>query len=177
MYKIRPLEEKDKDIYLDMLNLVNKEADEGLRQFVRESMWKLETNKESKAVYMVIDDITDSICGYCELKEDNSTPEIGIELLPDYQGKGIGEIAIRQMLELNKDRDDITYFLVRIKENNTPSIKLFQKLGAKPIDHRDSYFMQRLKSLVGTHEDFKEIVDELVDDDKDTLCFAIYPNK
>ncbi len=62
-----------------MLNLVNKEADEGLRQLARESMWKTETNKESKAVYMIIEDSTDSICGCCELEEDNSTPEIGIE--------------------------------------------------------------------------------------------------
>lgn len=177
MYKIRPLEERDKEVYLDMGLSINNEADEGFRHLVRESMWKLDTNKESKAVYMIVEDSTDNICGYCELKEDGATPEIGIELLPEYRGKGIGEIAIRQLLELNKNRDDISYFLVRIKENNIPSIKLFEKLGAKPIDHRDSYFMKKLKSFVGTHADFKEIVDELEDDDKDTLCFAIYPEK
>lgn len=58
--RIRPLVEKDKDIYLNMLFTKDKEINEELHQLVRDSMWKHETDRKNKAAYMIEEEHTNN---------------------------------------------------------------------------------------------------------------------
>ena len=70
--------------------------------------------------------------GYCGINNTAEDPwEIGIEILPQWTGKGIGYIAISGMLEAIKARLGITEFLVRIRPDNIASQRLFKRLGAE----------------------------------------------
>jgi RimJ/RimL family protein N-acetyltransferase len=54
--------------------------------------------------------------------------EIGISIFSNYKGEGYGESAIRLLMSICPGE-----FLANINPDNTPSIKLFEKLGGKKI--------------------------------------------
>lgn len=69
-------------------------------------------------------------CGINNILKENW--EIGIELLPEYTGQGVGYCAISKMLNEIQERLGRDFFIVRIDPRNIASQKLFEKLGAIP---------------------------------------------
>ena len=60
--------------------------------------------------------------GFCNI-EKGETPEIGINLLPAYQGKGIGINVIKMLWEKTSQERELKYFIARVEEKNTSSIR------------------------------------------------------
>lgn len=69
-------------------------------------------------------------CGINNILKENW--EIGIELLPEYTGQGVGYCAISKMLNKIHERLGRDFFIARIDPRNIASQKLFEKLGALP---------------------------------------------
>lgn len=69
-------------------------------------------------------------CGINNILKENW--EIGIELLPEYTGQGVGYCAISKMLNKIHERLGRDFFIARIDPRNIASQKLFGKLGALP---------------------------------------------
>lgn len=69
-------------------------------------------------------------CGYCAIKNINKEkPEIEIELLKEFQGKGIGFQALLEMMwEISMEYDK-QYFIAVVEQRNIPSQRLMLKLG------------------------------------------------
>ena len=73
---------------------------------------------------------TEAFCGFCQLQWIFSdTPELGIDLLPEYQKKGVAMEVLPSFLTQAKKQLNNKYFYSKIKKNNIPSQKLAEKIG------------------------------------------------
>jgi len=73
---------------------------------------------------------TGGFCGFCQLQWIFSDiPELGIDLLPEYQQKGVALEVLPPFLAQAKTLLKNKYFYSKIKKNNIPSQKLAEKIG------------------------------------------------
>ena len=69
-------------------------------------------------------------CGFCQLQWiAHPSPELGIDLLPEYQNQGIAPEVLPAFLSQAKKLLQSDYFYSKIKKNNIPSQKLAEKIG------------------------------------------------
>jgi ribosomal protein S18 acetylase RimI-like enzyme len=73
---------------------------------------------------------------------DDETPELGIALLPEYRGKGIGTALLKHMLE--SARASYPAISLSVSPNN-PALRLYERLGFKTVDVRDNYPVMRIR--------------------------------
>ena len=77
---------------------------------------------------------TEAFCGFCQLQWIFSdTPELGVDLLPEYHKTGIAAEVLPPFLKQAKRLLKNEYFCSKIKKNNLPSQKLAEKIGGKYI--------------------------------------------
>lgn len=67
---------------------------------------------------------------------DEQTPELGIALLPEYRGQGIGTALLEQMLEAAKKLYPAISLSVSPKNQ---AIRLYQRIGFKIVDVRNEH--------------------------------------
>lgn len=78
----------------------------------------------------ILETDTGAFCGFCQLQwVFSDTPELGIDLLPEYQKKGIAAEVLSSFLAQAKKLLKNAYFYSKIKKNNLPSQKLAEKIG------------------------------------------------
>lgn len=65
--------------------------------------------------------------------------EIGYELMPQDQGKGVMSIALKRMIQLAKDKLHLKLIIAHVDANNAPSIRLVEKNNFI----RDTSFLKR----------------------------------
>lgn len=71
-----------------------------------------------------------TFCGFCQLQwVFSDTPELGIDLLPEYRQKGLSAEVLPPFLHQAKNLLKNDYFYSKIKKNNIPSQKLAEKIG------------------------------------------------
>ncbi len=67
---------------------------------------------------------------------DEETPELGIALLPEYRGQGIGTALLEHLLEAAKN----LYPAISLSVSpNNPAIRLYERLGFVTVDIRNEY--------------------------------------
>ncbi|MBQ2879307.1 MAG: GNAT family N-acetyltransferase [Anaerotignum sp.] len=73
---------------------------------------------------------TGAFCGFCQLQlVFSATPELGIDLLSEYQKKGVAAEVLPSFLKQAKSLLKKDHFYSKIKKNNIPSQKLAEKIG------------------------------------------------
>jgi ribosomal protein S18 acetylase RimI-like enzyme len=71
---------------------------------------------------------------------DEKTPELGIALLPEYRGRGIGTALLEHLLGAAKD----LYPAVSLSVAPTnPAIRLYERAGFRTVDVRGGYPVMR----------------------------------
>lgn len=91
-------------------------------------IWKEHTKSECLPVSILI---KGEYVGYCAINDLNQKPmEIGIELLPEWTGQGIGFAAVSTLINEVHQRLGECTFCARIDPRNEASQCLFEKLGA-----------------------------------------------
>lgn len=73
---------------------------------------------------------------------DDQTPELGIAVLAQYRGKGIGTALLTQILEAAKDKYPAIALSVSPRNR---AIRLYERLGFERVDVRESYPIMRRK--------------------------------
>lgn len=77
---------------------------------------------------------TGAFCGFCQLQWLSSpAPELGIDLLPEYQKLGVGAEVLPPFLSRAKKILGCPYFYSKIKKNNLASQKLAEKIGGVSV--------------------------------------------
>jgi ribosomal protein S18 acetylase RimI-like enzyme len=71
---------------------------------------------------------------------DEHTPELGIAVLPQYRGKGVGTALLNQILEAAKDQYPAIALSVSSRNR---AIRLYERLGFETVDIRESYPVMR----------------------------------
>jgi len=79
------------------------------------------------------------VVGYYSYKpEDKDTVEIsGIVVIPEYQGKGIGSIVLKKILN---DLNNIKTFWLTAHPKNIAALRLYFKFGFTITGWKDNYF-------------------------------------
>jgi ribosomal protein S18 acetylase RimI-like enzyme len=70
---------------------------------------------------------------------DDDTPQLGIALLPPFQGKGIGGALLRAALDAARGRGYAQVSLTVHPEN--PAIALYERCGFHKVDLRNTYHL------------------------------------
>ena len=66
---------------------------------------------------------------------DRSTPELGIAVLPDHRGKGIGMHLLTQLIE--NIIDDYPRISLSVSRDN-PAVRLYRRLGFEIVDQTET---------------------------------------
>ena len=120
-------------------------------------MWSLAYGEKGKRKNYVIENEDGVFIGFCNV-EKGETPEIGINLLPAYQGKGIGANVVKLLWKKISQERELKYFIARVEEKNTRSIKMFEKIGAIPMEPGESDIIKGLRELVLVDKSFENIL-------------------
>lgn len=146
MLELRTLRESDRELYLKAgscepgcENLYSDETYANL-------MWSLAYGGKGKRRNYIIE-YDGMFCGYCNV-EEGITPEIGICLLTEFQNKGIGARAIKLLWDkVTDERQELQYFVARVENDNTRSIKMFERLGGRKMTTKESDALLILRRL------------------------------
>jgi ribosomal protein S18 acetylase RimI-like enzyme len=73
---------------------------------------------------------------------DDKTPEIAIAVLPEYRGKGLGQVLMLHLLEQAK-LDGYQQISLSCSSTNDNALHLYQKLGFEKVEVFDISFIMR----------------------------------
>lgn len=155
---LRLLMESDKDAYM----AVNKENSDievaySMPEFI-EAMWK--SAMEEEITLAVLEKKCGIFIGYIDIQHiEREKPELGIELVKEYQGKGIGTEAIGVLLNSLKGTvDEKQVFIANARIDNVASQRMLEKLGAVKCGTDDGTFVKVIKSIASEmgEEDFEK---------------------
>ena len=73
---------------------------------------------------------------------DPSIPELAIAVLPDHVGRGIGTIALRELLAAARPEHRAVALKVR---QSSPAVRLYERLGFRRVPERD--FVNRVGGI------------------------------
>ncbi|MDR1699662.1 MAG: GNAT family N-acetyltransferase [Lachnoclostridium sp.] len=108
--------------------------------------------------YAIITKEGADFCGYCAVKNiETDRPEIQIELLRTFRGKGIGFQALYEMMVEVGERYNISCFIAAVESDNYASQRLMYKLGGLPGGIRRTIYLN--ENEVGSFE--KDYIDLL----------------
>lgn len=161
-YIIYPLDDEDRSEYSELHRQVNGENSLFHNSAVADLMWEQTVNGETR-VYAIYNKEC-QFCGSMELQKPTSnTPEIGIDLLENFQNKGIAPSVILLFAKAVCERQTVQYFLIKIAASNSHSRHVFEKLGAEFIREEESYYKKIKNIFVGlsaTEEDVDDFAKE-----------------
>ena len=69
----------------------------------------------------------------------NDRAELGLEIEPEWRGKGLGTKAVIKMMKYAKEELLLHTLYVTIEEDNVASLKIFRKLGFEETTLRNWY--------------------------------------
>ena len=149
MFVLKPMEEKDKPDYMNLIseNSIIKESI--LCEKVWEEMWQSRIS-ENLITYSILSPETLGFMGYCQYKNlSTSKPDIGIEILPKFQHQGLGYTVCCVLISVFFEKTSLPGIYYKVERRNTPSIALVEKLGGIRccVDHTHERLLSILNSL------------------------------
>ena len=128
-------------------------------QSLRDSYW--EAVEDQDALFCTIETERGKFCGYCNIHRlSENPPEIGIDLLPAYQGRGIGPRAVNALMDAFEKKAGCTAFVAEIEPENKNSQKMFRRLGFAPAGI--TTFLIKDPTMLEAFEESR--MDEITDD-------------
>lgn len=104
---------------------------------------------QTMVIYSVVQSQTDAYMGYVLFRRpDSETPEIGVALLPEYQGRGIGGKALQTAAKRFAEKTGVHSFLIRVKVGNDASRKMIEKLNAERLEDEDDGSLTVVRKLM-----------------------------
>ena len=131
-YLILPVEDEDRDNYVELHRQLNGNETLFLNPICKDIMWEQVLTGKDK-VYSIFSK-EGEYCGSIELQNpETNTPEIGIDLLENKRNQGIGPRTVKIFAKACYEERKVDYFLIRISSRNLHSKYVFEKLGAIPL--------------------------------------------
>lgn len=140
-YILKKEAEEDKEAYFNLYkenSVLVKKIPSNMFQDLFEKQWG--NRKQENSLYVSIFKKTDAVyLGNIVLKDlESMRPELGIDIVKQYQRKGVAYDTLRMFMRWARRAYNIEYFFVRIYSDNLASFNLFQKLGAIKIGEEPS---------------------------------------
>ncbi len=150
---------------------------------VKDLMWDGAVNHKRNKSFSIYD-VNGEYCGNIEIQNYwSNTPEIGIDLVENKRNHGITVKAVKMLTKQFCKKHHVDYFLIRIMENNSHSIHVFEKMGALLIEQDESmvdYLIDEIKQE--TDENYADKVQEFIrkafieDEGVKVLRYRLLPN-
>lgn len=122
-----------------------------------QNMWET-TQDPTMLTYLIFLRDDDRFCGRVNMqKTDEKIPELGIDLLGEYQNRGYGPEAIAAFANWYGKSRHISEIKVLITAANARSAYVFQKLGAEYIQE-NPFFLSATKSLAEALPEKREAI-------------------
>lgn len=173
-YYLKFLEVKDRDIFIKITAYTSFIPRVYKSTYYCDYFWNSVPDSDEQ-VLIIVEKNTGIYCGYCNVKNVNSlNPEIGIDLLPEFQGQGIGKQALELLLTNYKQDKPMEYFIAKVMSSNLNSQSLMAKLGAKPIGVEETEF-NRIAAILNekTTKDHEKKTSKLQFEDEYVLIYRI----
>lgn len=130
---------------------VNANTDEEMDKKMLEQSWWHIFDDEDMCKYKIVEKATSSFVGSIEIRDlDEEAPELGIQLLKKYQGRGIGTNVMGLFLRTLGKLLPGTEYTVKIRSDNEVSQHMFQKLGAVECGKEGLGWVELYQSLANT---------------------------
>lgn len=149
---LRTLNENDKDHILTISRQSSFIADFEKADLIstdfKEICWQNETAPGILPALVFLKDSETLVGRVCMQKIDTQTPEVGIDILPEYRNKGFGPEAIIAFCNWYAAKFNLTTVNIRISQENSHSIHVIEKLGAiyrKSTTHFPADMLERLQ--------------------------------
>ena len=125
----------------EIVSNTKKEDMPSIKEKVEKILSRVDEISRSFGVYL-----GDEYVGYVSfVNYDSKNPEIQIELSEAHRGRGIGFRALSLLINLIfEEKQDVEYFLYRVRVDNIASIRLIEKLGGKKIE--TGHFVEQIIS-------------------------------
>lgn len=142
------------------------DGDKEFKEKVLRELWESNQGPNTLTGLVFLQD-GDHFCGRVNMqKTDEDIPELGIDLLGEYQNQGYGPEAIAAFANWFGESRHISEIKVRITAANARSAHVFQKLGAEYIQDDPSF----LKAAENLAKDLPEKREAIMGD----LCVREY---
>lgn len=157
---LRPMTDDDFDlmslIWMDWVPVPLRDNQKACEELFC-GLWET-TQDPTVLSYMIFLRDGDRFCGRVNMqKTDEKIPELGIDLLGEYQNQGYGPEAIAAFANWYGKSRHISKIKVRITAANARSAHVFQKLGAEYIQENPS-FLTATKSLAEALPEKREAI-------------------
>lgn len=149
MFVLKLLDEKHKHEYLKLVLGYSTVNDSSLSDAFCEDIWQRRINDHT-VTYSILSPQTLEFMGYCQYKNLSTTkPDIGIEILPQFQRQGIGYAVCCTLIRVFFGKTSCSEIYYKVERKNTPSIALIEKLGGKRdgMNHTHEQLLSILNSL------------------------------
>ncbi len=131
----------DKELFALRSNeKVNKYLDRTPNKIIEDSQIFIETILKNQLIYWAItmnNQLIGTICLF-GFEDSSGKAEIGFELLPDFQGKGIMYEATSKVIEYSFEMIQLNLLEGFVHKENQPSRKLLKKLNFKLLSNNNS---------------------------------------
>ncbi|WP_195837783.1 GNAT family N-acetyltransferase [Olsenella porci] len=102
-------------------------------QELREGYWS-DVMSEGSLFCTIVDDACHERAGFCCIEDlADEDPEIGVRLLPEWRGRGVGADAVRALMRGVERVSGPQAFVAKIDSGNVASQRLFSGLGFAPV--------------------------------------------
>lgn len=143
---------KENSIFASATSGMNKKEFDDYVEFA----WTSFAEEDAIRVSVFKKDTSEYIANIVLRNLNSDTPELGIDVLQNFQRQGIASEVIPKFASRIMELQKINYFLVRIYSDNVASTELFKKLGAVYIGNELSEvaaFLMKAKDLLGEKYD------------------------
>jgi len=149
MFVLKLLDEKHKHEYSKLVlgnSTVNDSSQSGA---ICEDIWQRRINDHT-VTYSILSPHTLEFMGYCQYKNlSTSKPDIGIEILPQFQRQGIGYAVCCTLVSAFFEKTSCSEIYYKVERKNAPSIALIEKLGGKRdgVNHTHEQLLSILNAM------------------------------
>ena len=162
-YVLSRYEVSERNLYLMAWNEIFESTPVSHDENFKQKTWDDVLSDTTKLQLKIIDKLTQEYVGEVTLmKLDTETPELGMQLLRKYHGRGIGTRVMNLFVDKLKSVLQIEYFSVRIFSDNHVSQKIFEKMGAVKIGEEGKEYAELMRKIMQDFgkEKFEEVIKE-----------------
>ena len=145
-YILSPITDADRANYEELLRQTD-----GNDSLPNDEKWNKLVTGEAERYFSIFDE-HEEYCGCIEFQNCRSkTPEIGLTLLESKRNQGIAAKVVKLLVQKACSEQEIEYFEVKIKAENSHSRHVFEKMGAVKIGEEE-YALTKLRGMLNDHE-------------------------
>lgn len=150
-YFLCPMTDADIENYEELQHSISGEGSEYLTTAQKNKVWDEALKGDVDRYFSIFEEHGD-YCGCIELQNCRSkTLEIGLTLLESKRNQGIAAKVVKLLVQKACSEQEIEYFEVKIKAENSHSRHVFEKMGAVKIGEEE-YALAKLRGLLNDKE-------------------------